>query len=72
MGNSDRTFIKGVFQELHLSNKFTIRSVGFEGTLRKVVTIKGWEPNPVAECVEKRLRGRGYLVVFTTTQGIQS
>jgi len=66
-----RKQVQGVLDNLGVGNKFSMRTTGFEGTTRPVVTIKDWTPNPLSDVVVDELRRLGVITSFKGSGFIQ-
>ena len=71
-----RAVVKDILGQRGFTNRFTVRLVSFQDLARDkafVVTIKGWQPNPVAEEIEAEIRAAcKVLVVFAGAGFVQS
>lgn len=65
-----RKEVKQVLDRLGVSNRFTLRTVGFCRETRKVLTIKDWHPDPKANEIKEAFRGTGVIVDFDPAEGV--
>lgn len=64
-----RKQVAAALGELGITNRFTLRTVGFEGTSKQVVNIHDWTPNPIADEIRDRLKKLGVLTTFKPKKG---
>ena len=64
-----RKEVKSLLGTRSITNNFSLKTVGFEGTSRQVVTVKDWQPDPKATDIKADFRQYGVIVDFEPAKG---
>ena len=60
---------KAILNGLDITNRFTLKTVGFEGrTTLQVLVVKDWRPDPKANQIKAAFKGHGVIVDFESAK----
>jgi len=62
-----RSIVRQVLNKHGKTNRFTVRRVNFIDLARDeaiVITIRDWDPDPVADAIKHELKEHGLIVMF--------